>query len=329
MKAATLKELENFFKTSESEYNVLVPIELHDGTRSLGKITDGPLALTRGLIPQKTTSIFFPQRETMFTIGIDNNFIVPEPPEKPIMVVGLTAEDAECLEFIDKFFSTDYRDDIYFKKRDNSVVFVISGKCGKNGEFLKISGGKCDIELVCDGDKYIVVPYTEKGNELEKHLICSTRVDSLEALHKESDALPTNEKDILLEASKLIAQDRVPEEFWDEIANRCIACTGCNLVCPTCTCFHVGDLNFEGIVVRERIWDSCQLDGFMREASGHNPMGIEGQRTRRRIHHKLVADLDRWGHVTCFLCGRCDEVCPTNIGIKSVTKEIVDRFGQK
>ena len=37
-------------------------------------------------------------------------------------------------------------------------------------------------------------------------------------------------------------------------------------------------------------------------------------------------DLERWGHITCMLCGRCDDVCPTNIGIKRVTREMVEQF---
>ena len=49
--------------------------------------------------------------------------------------------------------------------------------------------------------------------------------------------------------------------------------------------------------------------------------------TRRRIHHKLAADVTGWGHKTCFLCGRCDEVCPTGIGIKAVCREMIERCG--
>ena len=122
-------------------------------------------------------------------------------------------------------------------------------------------------------------------------------------------------------------QDKVPDEFWREIGDRCIACTACNLACPTCTCFDVYDWKCGKSVRRQRLWDSCQLAGFMREASGHNPLGTEALRTRRRIHHKLVADPERWGTITCFLCGRCDAVCPTGIGIKSVASQIVKRFG--
>jgi formate hydrogenlyase subunit 6/NADH:ubiquinone oxidoreductase subunit I len=64
----------------------------------------------------------------------------------------------------------------------------------------------------------------------------------------------------------------------------------------------------------------------MREASGYNPLGTESLRTRRRIHHKLVADPQRWGELGCILCGRCDRACPTGIGMFSICEEIVRRF---
>ena len=131
---------------------------------------------------------------------------------------------------------------------------------------------------------------------------------------------------IIRQASELLRTDRVPDSFWEEIGDRCIACTGCNLVCPTCTCFGVQDWRYRDVVELSRMWDSCQLAGFMREASGHNPLGSEALRSRRRIHHKLAADPERWGEISCFLCGRCDAVCPTGIGIVAVSREIVERF---
>jgi sulfhydrogenase subunit beta (sulfur reductase) len=330
MKILTEQQLEAFFKSVESDYEVLVPLRLHDGTRSLGKPGEGPLALAGGAIPQKITNVFFPQIETVLTIGPDG--VKPqEAPAKPLLVVGFTAQDADCLEFIDRFYSEEYRDDVYFNKRDGAVIVCVSGRCGADGEFLKIAGEKCDMELICDGQNYLAVGYTKAGKKLLKKAPAGSEAPNgiFEELKKESDTLPANELELIQAASKLLLEDKVPEEFWLSISNRCIACTSCNLACPTCTCFDVFDREVDGKIHRWRVWDSCQLDGFMREASGHNPMGTERIRTRRRIHHKLAADVTRWGHVTCYLCGRCDRVCPTGIGIKAVCREMVDQYGPK
>lgn len=68
---------------------------------------------------------------------------------------------------------------------------------------------------------------------------------------------------ILEKASKLLLEDKVPEAFWEQLANRCIACTNCNLVCPTCTCFDMFDRKGEDRDERWHMWDSCQLLGSL------------------------------------------------------------------
>jgi ferredoxin len=245
-----------------------------------------------------------------------------------LFVVGFTAQDANCLKFIDRFYNENYRDDIYFNKRDGAVIVCVSGRCGAKGEFLKIAGGNCDLELIADGQNYLLTSYTQTGRTLaEKAGGRQAEDKKIRELQNESNALPVDDLELLHKAAKLLQEDKVPETFWETISDKCIACTSCNLACPTCTCFDVFDRKLEGKTIRYRMWDSCQLDGFMREASGHNPMGTEALRTRRRIHHKLAADPMRWGQISCMLCGRCDAVCPTGIGILAVCREMVAQYG--
>ncbi len=327
MKALSSQELEASLRSLASEYDVRAPVLLHDGTRGLGRLDEGRLALCGGALPMPPTAVFFPQIQTELTY--ENGVIrMQEPPHRPLFVVGFTAQDVECLGFIDRFFAAEYRDDIYFDRRDDAVVIAVSGRCGKNGEFLKIAGGNCDIELVCDGQGFLVVPYSETGRGLCDRIEGGRDAPGfLTELRAESDRLDRTDEELIQRASQLLQADKVPDEFWSGIADRCIACTGCTIVCPTCTCFDVFDWSFGGRVERYRVWDSCQLAGFTREASGHTPLGTEALRTRRRIHHKLAADPARWGQVSCFLCGRCDDVCPTGIGIKAVAREMVERYG--
>jgi ferredoxin len=325
MKAVTSEQFETFLRAVAERFDVRAPILLGGGTRALGRLAEGPLALAGGALPGKPVSVFFPQFETELTYS-EGVTAMQAPPLQPLLLVGLTAQDAECLAFIDRFFSERFPDDLYLNKRQGAIVAVVSGRCGRDGEFLKIAGGKCDFELVGDGTRFVVVPYTDAGRQL-----CTGIEGGEEAglgpLEAESRALRTEFADIVQRASQLLREERVPDGFWREIADRCIACTACNLACPTCTCFDVYDWKCGRCVERQRLWDSCQLDGFMREASGHNPLGTEALRTRRRIHHKLVADLERWGTITCFLCGRCDRVCPSGIGMEAVAREIIARFG--
>ncbi len=326
MKAATLEELKRFFESLQSDFDLRVPVLLPGDTRGLGRLDEGPLALEGGPLPRKPTEVFFPQAELLFSACYDGPLQFETAPPKPLLVVGFTAQDLACLEFIDRFFQSGYRDDVYFRKRDTTLVVGLAGRCGEGGGFLPIAGGRCDLELVSDGQRFLTAPYSAAGRALIERLDCAEHRASLQTLQTESDNLPTEEAELLAQASRLLRAGRVPESFWNDIAARCIACTGCNLACPTCTCYGVQDWSYAGRVERSRLWDSCQLDGFMREASGHNPMGTEALRTRRRIHHKLAADVERWGQISCFLCGRCDRVCPTGIGILAVAGELVRRY---
>jgi sulfhydrogenase subunit beta (sulfur reductase) len=255
---------------------------------------------------------------------------VPPPPAKRLFVAGWTAADLDCLEFVDEFFGAHYRDTVFFDKREGAVVVGVSGQCSNNGDFQRIASGKCDFEIIRSEQRYVARAYSDVGRQLAAMIPGGQAVpdSELDELIERSMRLGDDDRQVLETASQLLRAGKVPTSFWQVLADRCIACTACNLACPTCTCFDVFDLmTAENDVRRWRLWDSCQLEAFAREASGHNPMGEAHVRAHRRIHHKLVADVIRWGHITCYLCGRCDQVCPTGIGMTAVCRQIVREFG--
>ncbi len=111
----------------------------------------------------------------------------------------------------------------------------------------------------------------------------------------------------------------VTDAEWQSLGHACFACTGCTNLCPTCSCFTVVDEVRETSGERVRVWDSCLLEGFQREASGHHPAPRPGDRVRRFWYHKLSDDyLPRFGRSGCVGCGRCDVTCPGSIGALKV-----------
>ena len=53
--------------------------------------------------------------------------------------------------------------------------------------------------------------------------------------------------------------NNLDHDHWDEVADRCLACGNCTMVCPTCFCCSVQEVaDLTGSHVRrERFWDTC------------------------------------------------------------------------
>ncbi len=61
------------------------------------------------------------------------------------------------------------------------------------------------------------------------------------------------------EGLKELLQGNLQHPRWRAVAERCLACGNCTLVCPTCFCFVVEDLTDLAGRAAERVqrWDSC------------------------------------------------------------------------
>ena len=290
--------LEQMLDKLVAEYRLQVPQHLADGTRQLAPYGDGELSLSGDALHRKPTTHFFPQIEKLLDIDASGAVTLPLSADKPLALFGLNGADLAGVTFLDRFFMAVPADDAYLRNRNGALLIGLTGAPGPDNSSLPLSAGDCDIELIAIKDCWLALGYSATG---EKVLVDfpDGAPEKLTALRKFSDSF-AGHQDLLQQASRLLVEDRIPEQFWTEIADRCILCSGCNLVCPTCNCFGVQDRTSEHGTERSRVWDSCQLDAFMREASGHNPLGTEALRTRRRIHHKLVADVERWGEIGSY-----------------------------
>ncbi len=107
---------------------------------------------------------------------------------------------------------------------------------------------------------------------------------------------------------------------WDDVAERCLACTNCTLVCPTCFCSSVEDVTDLGLENAERVrrWDSCFNPEFARVHGGNFRPSIRG-RYRQWLTHKFASWFDQFDVSGCVGCGRCITWCPVGI---DVTEEI-------
>jgi len=107
---------------------------------------------------------------------------------------------------------------------------------------------------------------------------------------------------------------------WDDVARRCLACTNCTLVCPTCFCSAVEDTADVALetAARTRRWDSCFTPDFGRVHGGNFRASVRG-RYRQWLTHKFASWLDQFSTSGCVGCGRCIAWCPVGI---DVTEEL-------
>lgn len=103
---------------------------------------------------------------------------------------------------------------------------------------------------------------------------------------------------------------------WDDVAERCLTCTNCTMVCPTCFCTSVEDhTDLEGgVAERTRRWDSCFTLDFS-YLHGGSVRRETRSRYRQWMTHKLGTWHDQFGSSGCVGCGRCITWCPVGIDI--------------
>ncbi|MBX3160935.1 MAG: 4Fe-4S dicluster domain-containing protein [Deltaproteobacteria bacterium] len=103
---------------------------------------------------------------------------------------------------------------------------------------------------------------------------------------------------------------------WDDVASRCLACTNCTLVCPTCFCSTVADTTDLTGEHAERVqqWDSCFTMGHSHLHGGSVHTSFKA-RYRQWLTHKLASWIDQFGVSGCVGCGRCITWCPAAIDI--------------
>jgi ferredoxin len=118
-------------------------------------------------------------------------------------------------------------------------------------------------------------------------------------------------------------QSRTQSPHWAKVAERCLGCANCTLVCPTCFCTDVEettDLAGERCE-HTRAWDSCFNVRFSYMNGGAVRESL-ASRYRQWLTHKLANWEDQFGSLGCVGCGRCITWCPAKIDMTEEVRAI-------
>ena len=205
-------------------------------------------------------------------------------------------------------------------------------------------GGACFCVSMNTGPKAATgfdLSLTEVINEKEHYFIARAATPQGEELlrrvtHQPGDEAQKQREDDLLKAAeghmgrvmdtrniKELLYQNAEHPQWKKVAERCLSCANCTMVCPTCFCSNVEDVtDLKGENVdRWRTWDSCFSSAFSHLHGGSVRKSIQG-RYRQWMTHKLASWHDQFGASGCVGCGRCIVWCPVGIDITEEVKSI-------
>ena len=344
---------------AERGYTVIAPT-IHEGTIVYGEVaeasdlpigwSDAQEAGTYRLVDRDDGAYFgytvgpgtlktylFPPKQTLLTIEHAETGLAfrPEPYEPTSFAfVGVRACELAAVEIQDRvFIDNDFIDPHYERARRSS--FTVGVNCSVAGATCFCSsmgtGPRCTsgydlvvTEIIeADVHEFVVRSGTQAGEAIVQLLggRPTTVADSLRVNAIISDTVAHMGRSFPEAEAYDILTKNLESPIWDAIAERCLSCANCTLVCPTCFCSTVEDVtDLEGAATRTRSWDSCFSLDFT-NLHGHSVRSSPSSRYRQWMTHKLAYWYDQFGSSGCVGCGRCITWCPVGIDI---TAEIVN-----
>ncbi len=332
-------DLGPFLQSLIDDYELYAPVQLVEGISIFKKIDHPDEVNVVSLNPQKPLKdVFFPQCEVMFRyerVGKQSRITSTEEVKRERVVLGARPCDIDAISLIDQAYSGEEYADVYFLKKRKATT-IIGMACDRplstcfcistgGGPFIRKGSDLFFIDL---GKAYLVELLTEKGKKFgqSKYLKEAKPEDITLAEEIEKKALKKMDSSpassLPVEGIEKKLEGMVENPIWDRLHEKCISCSVCTFLCPTCHCFDIVDEGSKERGQRVRNWDSCLSVLYSLETSGHNPRPTGRERTRQRLMHKFNYFPKNFGRIACVGCGRCILYCPAQFDIRQAIEEI-------
>lgn len=290
----------------------------------------GPHSWKRFVYPPRHSLVAVRRNGSSLTATIDDT------PPKKLAFVGCRPCDIHALDRLDGVLAQgEFADRGYCRRRSDN--FVIAVNCTKPGGtcFCASMGtgpsadhgfDLCLTELIDRkqhlfavavgselGKKYLDTVDWQQASEPQQELVAQLISKAASQMGRSLDT------DGLKDCLQANAENR----HWQAVANRCLTCGNCTLVCPTCFCSTVEDsTSLDGSEAeRTRRWDSCFTLDFS-YVHGGSVRTDPAARYRHWITHKLANWYDQFGACGCVGCGRCITWCPVGIDITEEARAV-------
>lgn len=292
--------------------------------------------------PHSWKAQFLPSRLELWRAETSDDTLsvaAAEPPNEKRALLGVRACELRAIAIHDRvLIAGEFIDPHYKSQRDNTFIIAVNCTqaggtcfCASMNAGPAVTGGYDLLltELVSESEHLFMIetgssageavieairhrPATEMEINAARNVVAKTAADMGRKIP------PVDLHDLLL--------SNVKSENWTKVAERCLSCGNCTMVCPTCFCTTVDDSSdFDGkYFSRTRRWDSCFSLDFSYVHGGEVRASV-ASRYRQWITHKLATWIDQFGESGCVGCGRCITWCPVGIDI---TEEVWALGGQ-
>jgi ferredoxin len=311
-----------------------LPCGVHDvqapGSYQLNHTDDGRL-FDWAVGPGSWKAEFFPPSQEVWRaamVGDSLQFSEPAPPATSLAIVGARPCELAALDVLDRVLKDGaHRDPVYAERRERVFVAVVECAtpaatcfCSSMGTGPGIEVG-FDLALTeiddADGHRFVVRAGSDAGaNALSGLAHEAARDEDLEARGRVLDmAAARMGRHLQTEGLASLLARNVDHPRWADVAERCLSCANCTLVCPTCFCSDVRDTtDLGGALQRRGVWSSC-FDLDHSYLHGGAVRTSASSRYRQWMTHKLSTWWDQFDTSGCVGCGRCIAWCPVGIDI--------------
>ncbi len=263
-----------------------------------------------------------------------------EPPRYAF--IGIRSCEIHAIDIQDRVLVHDEHTDPHYaaRRQDNLFIAVNCGQAGGTCFCVSMgTGPKADhgfdlalTELIEDDHHaFLVEPGTEQGKgllaEIPHREARANEMEQAEAVVQRTARQMGRELDA--ENVHDVLMRNLEHPRWEEVAERCLSCGNCTLVCPTCFCTTTVDTNdlTGDHADRSRQWDSCFNLDFSYVHGGSVRQSTRA-RYRQWLTHKLATWLDQFGTSGCVGCGRCITWCPVAIDLTEEVRAIQASEGE-
>ena len=279
----------------------------------------GPHSWKKYLFPPKTTLLSAEKTESGWS------FIPHAAETTKFALLGVRACELAAIRVQDRvFLDGPYQDPLYRERREQ--LFIIAVNCTQAASTCFCTSMKTGPRCEAGFDLALTETDTgfvcEIGSELGADVVrCCSGVEATgaeldSAGQARQQAVDQIERQLDTTDLPQLLLDNLDHPRWKDVGERCLSCTNCTMVCPTCFCSsvtEVRDLNMDR-VERERTWDSCFNPDFS-YLGGSLVRNDTASRYRQWLTHKLGTWQEQFGTSGCVGCGRCITWCPVGIDI--------------